>query len=116
MALPPSQSLPSLLILAHKCDLIKASSTSDTTTLAVSRVKTILERELERRRVSQSGGMGVEELGEEGNEKSNMGGLDCSTPGGTFKFENWEGGEVVFLGTSVQSSDEKLMEWVQENI
>ncbi|GAW09654.1 signal recognition particle receptor subunit [Lentinula edodes] len=128
MAIPPSQPLPTLLILAHKCDLIKASSSSaDTSALAVTRVQTILERELERRKLSQSGGMGVEALGDENNnEKSNMGGLDCRGPGGTFKFENWEGGEVVFLGTSVQSSrsDEKsvkgsiapLMDWIEENM
>ncbi|KAJ3744914.1 P-loop containing nucleoside triphosphate hydrolase protein [Lentinula detonsa] len=129
MAIPPSQPLPTLLILAHKCDLIKASSSSaDTSALAVTRVQTILERELERRRSSQSGGMGVEALGDENNdEKPNMGGLDCSGPGGTFRFENWEGGEVVFLGTSVKGSevaDEKsvkgsiapLMDWIEENI
>lgn len=128
MALPPSQKLPSLLILAHKSDLIKTSSIStDATALAVNRVQTILERELERRRASQSGGMGVEGLGEEGNESSHMGGLDCSGPGGTFKFENWEGGEILFLGTCVQyseSTDEKsvkgsitpLMEWMEENM
>ncbi|KAJ3930058.1 MAG: signal recognition particle receptor beta subunit-domain-containing protein [Lentinula lateritia] len=128
MAIPPSQPLPTLLILAHKCDLIKTSSLSaDTSALAVTRVQTILERELERRKLSQSGGMGVEALGDENNnEKLNMGGLDCRGPGGTFKFENWEGGEVVFLGTSVQSSrsDEKsvkgsiapLMDWIEENM
>ncbi|KAJ3880705.1 signal recognition particle receptor beta subunit-domain-containing protein [Lentinula edodes] len=128
MAIPPSQPLPTLLILAHKCDLIKASSSSaDASALAVTRVQTILERELERRKLSQSGGMGVEALGDENNnEKSNMGGLDCRGPGGTFKFENWEGGEVVFLGTSVQNSrsDEKsvkgsiapLMDWIEENM
>jgi len=128
MALPPSQKLPSLLILAHKSDLIKTSSIStDATALAVNRVQTILERELERRRASQSGGMGVEGLGEEGNESPHMGGLDCSGPGGTFKFENWEGGEILFLGTCVQyseSTDEKsvkgsitpLMEWMEENM
>ncbi|KAJ3712288.1 signal recognition particle receptor beta subunit-domain-containing protein [Lentinula raphanica] len=128
MAIPPSQPLPKLLILAHKCDLIKTSLSADTSALAVTRVQTILERELERRRVSQSGGMGVEALGDENsNDKSNMGGLDCSGPGGTFKFENWEGGEVVFLGTCVrdsQSSEEKairgsmapLMDWIDENM
>ncbi|KIK59583.1 hypothetical protein GYMLUDRAFT_245253 [Collybiopsis luxurians FD-317 M1] len=145
MSFPPSQSLPTLLILAHKSDLIKASSISaDTTALAINRVQTILERELERRRQSQLGGMGVEALGDDGvgssggmgggsmNEKEtgNMGGLDCTGPGGMFKFENWEGGEVVFLGTSVRSSLVKgdkgekagigsldsLREWIEENM
>lgn len=65
-------------------------------------MKTILERELEKRRASQSGGVGVEGLGAEG-ERSDMGGLECSGPGGgAFKFAEWEGGEIDFLGTSVK--------------
>lgn len=134
MSLPPSQPLPSLLILAHKSDLMKTSTIStDAATLAVNRVQTILERELERRRQSQLGGMGVEGLGEEGgsrNDGTTGAGLDCSGPGGTFKFENWEGGEVLFFGTCVRSSEnadgnekamEKgsiapLMDWIEENM
>ncbi|KAF9073694.1 signal recognition particle receptor beta subunit-domain-containing protein [Rhodocollybia butyracea] len=113
MAIPPSQPLPTLLILAHKADLIKASSISaDTTTLAITRVQTILERELERRRHS-GGGVGVESLGED-SEKSS--GLDCHGPSGTFKFDNWEGGDVVFLATSVKTSIAPLTEWVEENM
>ncbi|KAF5389937.1 hypothetical protein D9757_003607 [Collybiopsis confluens] len=134
MSIPPSQSLPTLLILAHKSDLVRASSISaDTASLAVTRVQTILERELERRRQSQMGGMNVESLGDDGtasNEKDegaagNMGGLDCTTPGEGFKFDNWEGGEVVFFGTSVKGSDgenglkgslDSVREWIEENM
>lgn len=129
-SLPPSQSQPSLLILAHKSDLLKAGSSShtNTATLAVNRVKTILERELEKRRLSQSGGINIEGLGEEG-ERSDMGGLECGEKeGSTFKFDAWEGGEVMFLGTSAlpsaSQSDEKnggenglgsLQEWIENN-
>jgi len=102
-SLPPSQAPPSLVILAHKTDLLKASSSSTTSsTQAISRVKTILERELEKRRVSQAGGVGVEGLGAEG-DGSDMGGLECGgSGGGTFLFAEWEGGEVEFLGTYVK--------------
>jgi len=101
-SLPPSQSQPSLLILAHKSDLLKTGSSSHTNaaTLAVNRVKTILERELEKRRLSQRGGINIEGLGEEG-ERSDMGGLECGEKEGSiFKFDDWEGGDVTFLGTS----------------
>ncbi|KAG1756615.1 signal recognition particle receptor beta subunit-domain-containing protein [Suillus paluster] len=98
-SLPPSHLAPSLLILAHKCDLMKtAASSGSSTDVAISRVRTILERELEKRREAQSSGMGVEGLGAEG-ERSDMGGLDCSSPRGIFKFADWEGGEVDFAGT-----------------
>ncbi|EGN93292.1 hypothetical protein SERLA73DRAFT_189849 [Serpula lacrymans var. lacrymans S7.3] len=99
-SLPPSQSPPKLLILAHKADLLKSNTSSSVSTeLAVSRVKVILERELEKRRLSQVGNVGIEGLGEEG-EKSDTGGLVCNGPAaGSFKFEEWEGGEVCFAGT-----------------
>ncbi|KAF8077587.1 P-loop containing nucleoside triphosphate hydrolase protein [Lyophyllum atratum] len=103
-SLPPSQTLPSLVILAHKRDLLNAGSQGNAAadSLAVNRVKTVLERELEKRRASQTGGVGVEGLGEEG-EKSEMGGLDCSGPaGGGFEFAEWEGGEISFIGTSAK--------------
>jgi len=112
-SLPPSQKLPKLLILAHKSDLLKSGSSSAATssTLAVNRVKSILERELEKRRASQSGGVGVEGLGAEG-ERSDMGGLECNGPGGgAFRFTEWEGGDIEFVGTSVKvgsvADDEK---------
>ncbi|KAJ6597059.1 signal recognition particle receptor beta subunit-domain-containing protein [Mycena vulgaris] len=125
-SLPPSQALPSLLILAHKSDLLKSGTASSATSeaLAINRVKTILERELEKRRVSQSGGVGVDGLGEEG-ERTEMGGLECSGDKGVFRFDDWEGGEVMFLGTSVKvgGADEKgetnglssLRQWVEDN-
>ncbi|KAL0946710.1 hypothetical protein HGRIS_012897 [Hohenbuehelia grisea] len=99
-SLPPSHTPPSLAIAAHKSDLLKASASSTPEALAISRVKTILERELEKRRASQSGGVGVEGLGAEG-EATDMGGLECTgNAGEPFKFEAWEGGEVTFIGTS----------------
>ncbi|KAF7294753.1 hypothetical protein MIND_01012700 [Mycena indigotica] len=116
-SLPPSQVLPSLVILAHKSDLVKSSASS--ATQAISRVRTILERELEKRRLAQSGGVGVEGLGEEG-ERTEMGGLECSGEKGIFQFDTWEGGEVTFLGTSTKIVDEKsglrdFEDWVEEN-
>ncbi|KAF7304958.1 hypothetical protein MKEN_01210300 [Mycena kentingensis (nom. inval.)] len=122
-SLPPSQVLPALVILAHKCDLVKAGAAASTpASLAVTRVKTILERELEKRRLAQTGGVGVEGLGEEG-ERTEMGGLECGGEKGVFQFDTWEGGEVVFLGTSVKTGEEKgeagglegLEEWIEEN-
>jgi len=127
-SLPPSQQVPTLLILAHKADLLKSTSTTSEN-VAVNRVKSILERELEKRRVSQTGGVNIEGLGEEG-ERSDMGGLECSGPGGAeFRFADWEGGQVTFIGSSVrvgkglEASNEKgedvdglsrLREWMQE--
>ncbi|KAF8891322.1 signal recognition particle receptor beta subunit-domain-containing protein [Infundibulicybe gibba] len=102
-SLPPSQTPPTLLILAHKADLLKtpaSSLTAASVDFAINRVKTILERELEKRRLAQSGGVGVEGLGEEG-ERSDMGGLDCAG-NGAFRFEEWEGGEITFLGSYVK--------------
>ena len=64
-------------------------------------MKTILERELEKRRVAQTGGVGVEGLGEEG-ETTELGGLECGSDSASFKFDDWEGGDVVFLGTSAR--------------
>ncbi|KAG2157261.1 signal recognition particle receptor beta subunit-domain-containing protein [Suillus clintonianus] len=106
-SLPPSHLAPALLIVAHKCDLMKAATSSGSPAeVAISRVRTILERELEKRREAQSSGMGIEGLGAEG-ERSDMGGLDCSSPGGIFKFADWEGGEVDFAGTWVNVGELK---------
>lgn len=102
-SLPPSQTLPSLAILAHKSDLLRATSPSNSASreLAINRVKAVLERELEKRRASQSGGVGVEGLGAEG-EKLELGGLECNgSAGAPFKFADWEGGEITFIGSSV---------------
>lgn len=126
-SLPPSQAQPVLVIIANKSDLFKTTSASNTSpsTMAVNRVKSILERELEKRRASQSGGINIEGLGEEG-ERSDMGGLECGEKeGSAFKFDEWEGGDISFVGTSallkpsseksaLQSGLEPLLEWLEE--
>ncbi|KAG6815795.1 hypothetical protein H0H87_011239 [Tephrocybe sp. NHM501043] len=130
-SLPPSQTLPSLLILAHKSDLLNTRSQAHAAPadLAINRVRSVLERELEKRRASQSGGVGVDGLGAEG-EKPEIGGLDTTGPaGGAFKFADWEGGDISFLGTSTKgekpSEDSEksgeyglasLQEWLDENM
>ncbi|TBU35722.1 signal recognition particle receptor beta subunit-domain-containing protein [Dichomitus squalens] len=123
-SLPPSRETPSLTILAHKCDLLKSTATTSAEQLAINRVRTILERELEKRRASQANGVGVESMGAEESE-SQMGGLEC-TGSGEFKFSEWEGGEIGFIGTSVSvahAADEKhrevdglspLCEWLDD--
>lgn len=109
MSIPPSRSTPALVILAHKSDLL-ASTTSSTNTptdqLAINRVRTILERELEKRRQSQAGGMGIESLGGGEGDIMEVSGLECSgVGGGVFRFSDWEGGEVTFLGTSTSRTE-----------
>ncbi|GJE90776.1 P-loop containing nucleoside triphosphate hydrolase protein [Phanerochaete sordida] len=98
-SLPPSQAPPVFTIVAHKSDLLKASANATSEQLSVNRVRTILERELDKRKASHAGGVGVESLGGEGEESTELGGLECS--GGEFKFAEWEGGEVAFVGASV---------------
>ncbi|KAI0362396.1 P-loop containing nucleoside triphosphate hydrolase protein [Trametes cingulata] len=98
-SLPPSRETPSLLIVAHKCDLLKGTASASAEQLAINRVRTILERELEKRRASHVNGVAVEGLGEE-DAGSELGGLEC-TGNGEFKFAEWEGGEVGFVGTSL---------------
>jgi signal recognition particle receptor subunit beta len=94
-SLPPSQTAPALLIAAHKADLIKATTGGQSPSqLAINRVRSVLERELERRRVAQAGGVSVEGTGSE----EALGGLDCA-PGQPFRFADWEGGVVAFLGS-----------------
>ncbi|KAI5121674.1 hypothetical protein M0805_002750 [Coniferiporia weirii] len=100
ISLPPTRTLPALLILAHKTDLLSSASVQDRPALAVARVRTVLERELEKRRAAAAGGVGVEGLGAEG-EGTEMGGLECGA-GGAFRFAEWEGGEVSFAGTWVK--------------
>ena len=81
---------------------------------------------MEKRRASQSGGVNIEGLGEEG-ERSDMGGLECGEKeGSTFKFDEWEGGEISFLGTSIvsgsaekggqETSLQSLWEWLQDSM
>jgi signal recognition particle receptor subunit beta len=74
---------------------------TDSATVAIQRVRTVLERELSKRRQNQSNGVGIEGLGEEDADRSEWGGLECSDAGGMFKFDGWEGGEISFLATSV---------------
>ncbi|KAG8733409.1 hypothetical protein FRC12_018894, partial [Ceratobasidium sp. 428] len=89
--LPASQQTPPLLIQAHKSDLVQKQQQQQS--VAIQRVTAVLERELEKRRAAQTGGVGVEGLGE-ANEEADSNGLDCT--GGVFKFSEWEGGEVEF--------------------
>lgn len=94
---------------------MKATATASAQQLAINRVRAVLERELEKRRTSQAGGVGVESLGAEADEgSSELGGLECSGIG-EFKFAQWEGGEISFLGTHSVSNekptqDEKSLE------
>ena len=60
----------------------------------------LAEVELDKRKASHAGGVGVESLGGEGEEGTELGGLECSSTG-EFRFAEWEGGEVSFIGTSV---------------
>ncbi|KAI0773714.1 signal recognition particle receptor beta subunit-domain-containing protein [Fomes fomentarius] len=98
-SLPPSRETPALTIVAHKCDLLKSTATASSEQLAINRVRSILERELEKRRAAHANGVGVESLGAE-EADSQLGGLEC-TGSGEFKFAEWEGGEVGFVGTSL---------------
>ncbi|KAJ3567723.1 hypothetical protein NP233_g6185 [Leucocoprinus birnbaumii] len=100
-SLPPSQTLPSIIIVAHKADLLKSGASASQDSLAINRVKTILERELEKRRASQSSGVAVEGLGQE-DEKAEMGGLECGDGTAAFKFDDWDGGEITFVSTFVR--------------
>ncbi|CAE6481809.1 unnamed protein product [Rhizoctonia solani] len=85
-SLPASQQVPPLLIHAHKSDLVQKQQ-------AIQRVTAVLERELEKRRSAQAGGVGVEGLGEtEGGEGES--GLECT--GGIFRFAQWEAGDITF--------------------
>ncbi|TRM62587.1 signal recognition particle receptor beta subunit-domain-containing protein [Schizophyllum amplum] len=130
-SIPPSQPVPALLILAHKTDLIKAGSAD----LATGRVRTVLERELEKRRAAAASGISVEGLGADGGvgahgtlpdaeEEGAGAGLECAA-GQAFTFDAWEGGEVVLLGTCAPAGtameDGKagglapLVGWLEEN-
>lgn len=87
-----------LLVLGHKADLLPKTSGGVNAQAAVQRVKTILERELERRRRgAASGAGGMASLGEEeeGGGTGVGAGLDITgDEKDVFKFEKWEGGEV----------------------
>ncbi|KAK0210834.1 P-loop containing nucleoside triphosphate hydrolase protein [Desarmillaria ectypa] len=108
--LPSTQKTPSLVIVAHKTDLLKnvaGSANASSDALAINRVKTVLERELEKRRDVQSGSLGVESLGE---EKTELGGLECAGTAKTFRFSDWEGTKVHFIATSVKGSTKDVDE------
>ncbi|KAH8116879.1 signal recognition particle receptor beta subunit-domain-containing protein [Phellopilus nigrolimitatus] len=109
-SLPPTHALPPLLVLAHKTDLLSSpgsslsASSQDRASLAIARVRTVLERELEKRRAAAAGGIGVEGLGAEDDGEgaiAELGGLECRA-GGAFRFSEWDGGEVGFVGTCVK--------------
>lgn len=87
---------------------VASAASSPAEELAINRVRTIIERELEKRRASHAGGVGMEALGGEGDGSGELGGLDCNGPsGGAFRFADWEGGEVSFLGSSLALVSEK---------
>lgn len=66
-------------------------------------MRTVLERELEKRRRSHTGRVAIDELGAEGEDNTELGGLDCTgPPGEAFKFADWEGGNIDFLGSWVR--------------
>lgn len=125
-SLPPSRPTPALVIVAHKADMLKATAQATPDQLAINRVRAVLERELEKRRASQAGGVGIEGLGAEDTE-SELGGLECGG-NGEFRFDKWEGGEIAFVGTSVKvqktksALDEKsddaslapLVQWIEQ--
>ena len=114
VTIPPSQSPPAILILAHKCDLLKTGSTSATSSLeqlAINRVRTVLERELDKRRQSHTGRVAMDELGAEGEDNTELGGLDCTgRPGESFKFADWEGGNIDFIGSWVKVGERVELE------
>lgn len=116
--------MPKALVLAHKTDLVKAGASSSTVTeVAISRVRTVLERELEKRKALQTGGVGVESMDAE--SESELGGLECGgTAGGGFKFSEWDGGEVDFIGAWVEVGEKnggqdglrELKDWLEQLI
>lgn len=120
MSIPPSQSPPALIVLAHKSDLLASTTSSSNTPadqLAINRVRTILERELEKRRQSQAGGMGIESLGGGEGDNTEFSGLECAgVAGGVFRFSEWGGGEVTFLGTSISRTGEKVQDEKADSI
>ncbi|KAH9997324.1 signal recognition particle receptor beta subunit-domain-containing protein [Russula vinacea] len=112
--IPPSQSPPAILVLAHKCDLLKTGSapaSSSIEQLAINRVRTVLERELDKRRQSHTGRVAIDELGAEGEDGTELGGLDCTgRPGEAFKFADWEGGDIDFIGSWVRIGERVELE------
>lgn len=55
--------------------------------------------------------MGIESLGGGEGDNTEVSGLECGGVGsGVFKFLDWEGGEVTFLGTSISKTGEKVLD------
>jgi len=113
--LPPSAHVPPILIFANKSDLISAPASSTVEIVAAERVRTILERELEKRRQSSMTGVGVGGLGETGDDGDEDGGgavqAGLETLGdGPFTFAKWEGGEVAIVGGSVEKQTREKLE------
>lgn len=114
--LPPSAHVPAVLVYATKADLVSAPASTDRQTVAADRVRNVLERELEKRRQTSVGGVGVEGLGEaESSGGAITGGLESSGDG-TFRFDVWEGGEITCGAgwTAVIRPDVGLTEKVDE--
>ena len=87
---------PPVALVATKCDLA-GSSTS-----GITRVRTVLERELDKRRAARVDVEGVGLGMETSDDSSTLGGLDTvGPPGSPFRLAEWEGGEIVVLGSSV---------------
>lgn len=101
--LPPSANVPPILIFANKSDLIFAPASSTRETVAAERVRTILERELEKRRKSSLTCVDVGGLGETGEEEDGavQGGME-TLGDEPFTFAKWEGGEVTIVGGCVE--------------
>jgi signal recognition particle receptor subunit beta len=83
----------------------------------VERVRTILERELEKRRQSSLKGVGVGALGEAGEENAGAVQDGLETLGdGPFSFAKWEGGDITIIGGCVEKpTREKLDEAVEKS-
>jgi signal recognition particle receptor subunit beta len=99
--LPSKKECPPIAILAHKVDLVTSSAyNTPTGEIAISRVKSVLERELAKRSMLQKQSVGIDKMGEEN--------LDVAIDGlefrgtGMFKFSDWAHGEVTFLSSSVR--------------
>jgi signal recognition particle receptor subunit beta len=61
--------------------------------------------------------MGIESLGGGEGDNTEVSGLECSGVGsGVFRFSDWEGGEVTFLGTSISRTGEKIQDEKTDSI
>lgn len=61
--------------------------------------------------------MGIESLGGGEGDNTEVSGLECGGVGsGVFRFSDWEGGEVTFLGTSISKTGEKAQDEKAGNV